>query len=97
MTGKRKFQRKIEDFTCENCGVKVKGDGYTDHCPVCLWSKRVDVNPGDRAAACQGLMRPSGLELKHGEAKIVYTCVKCGYGHRVKKAEGDDYEEILKL
>ncbi len=93
----RKFQRTIEDFTCENCGAKVRGDGYTDHCPVCLWSRHVDVNPGDRAADCGGLMKPMGLELKHGETRIVYICEKCGHEHRVKKAEDDDYEKILKL
>ncbi|MFA6106109.1 MAG: RNHCP domain-containing protein [Patescibacteria group bacterium] len=93
----RKFQRTIEDFACGNCGAKVKGDGYTDHCPVCLWSRHVDVNPGDRVADCRGLMKPMGLELKHGETRIVYKCEKCGYEHRVKKAEEDNYETMLKL
>ncbi|MBU3901416.1 RNHCP domain-containing protein, partial [Patescibacteria group bacterium] len=46
----KKFQRKIEDFVCGHCGPKIKGTGYTDHCPKCLWSQHVDVNPGDRQA-----------------------------------------------
>jgi hypothetical protein len=51
----RKFQRTREDFTRERCRTFVKGGGYTNHCPECLWSKHVDVNPGDRQATCQGL------------------------------------------
>jgi len=39
----RKFSKKVENFTCEACGNKVKGSGYTDHCPNCLYSKHVDV------------------------------------------------------
>lgn len=50
----KKFQRQIEDFVCEKCGKEVKGDGYTDHCPRCLRSKHVDVNPGDRRSKCNG-------------------------------------------
>jgi len=44
----KKFQKRIENFTCEKCGLFVKGTGYTDHCPNCLWSKHMDINPGDR-------------------------------------------------
>ncbi|MFA6992594.1 MAG: RNHCP domain-containing protein, partial [Candidatus Gracilibacteria bacterium] len=40
----KRFSRTIEDFVCEKCGAKVKGDGYTNHCPKCLWSKHVDIN-----------------------------------------------------
>ena len=51
------FIRKTEDFICEHCGREVRGNGYTNHCPYCLWSKHVDINPGDRAAGCGGLKR----------------------------------------
>src|SRR3989338_8156335 len=50
MTTSRRFQRTKEDFTCERCGFFVRGSGYTNHCPQCLWSKHVDVNPGNRQA-----------------------------------------------
>jgi len=93
----RKFQRKIEDFVCENCGEKVKGNGYTDHCPKCLWSKHVDINPGDREADCKGLMEPVGAEIKNQEYIIHYKCIKCGHKHKVKSALEDNFEEILKL
>ena len=36
------FIRKTEDFICENCGAVVVGNGYTNHCPACLYSKHVE-------------------------------------------------------
>ncbi|HYC79501.1 MAG TPA: RNHCP domain-containing protein, partial [Candidatus Binatia bacterium] len=54
------FQRTPENFVCENCGTKVSGNGYTNHCPNCLYSKHVDNNPGDRLNKCHGLMEPIG-------------------------------------
>jgi len=32
----KKFTKRVENFTCEICGTKVKGTGFTDHCPRCL-------------------------------------------------------------
>ncbi|KUK77762.1 MAG: hypothetical protein XD93_0107 [candidate division WS6 bacterium 34_10] len=93
----KKFERKIEDFVCENCGTEVEGNGYTDHCPNCLYSKHVDVNPGDRAADCGGLMIPKAVEVKSDGYKIYYNCEKCGYKHRVKSSPDDNFELILSL
>ena len=70
------FQKRTEDFTCENCGFFVKGTGYTNHCSKCLYSKHVDITPGDRQAMCGGLMKPISLEQKHGEVFIVHKCAK---------------------
>ncbi len=93
----KKFQRKIENFVCGHCGASVKGTGYTDHCPKCLWSRHVDINPGDRQATCQGAMEPVGMEIKGGESTIYYKCQQCGFNHRVKTGAGDNFEAILKL
>ena len=43
----KKFTMKDENFICEVCGSDVKKLGYTarDHCPNCLCSKHVDINP----------------------------------------------------
>ena len=71
------FIRTTEDFICENCGREVKGNGYTNHCPYCLYSKHVDVNPGDRAADCGGLMKPVAVELRKGERIIIHECDIC--------------------
>lgn len=93
----KKFQRKIENFTCDFCGESVVGNGYTDHCPKCLWGKHVDVNPGDRAANCGGAMKPVALEVKLGRYRIKYRCQKCSHFFIVKAANNDNAEEIIKL
>jgi predicted Zn-ribbon and HTH transcriptional regulator len=100
----RKFQRKVEDFLCENCGFEVVGNGYTNHCPKCLWSKHVDINPGDRAAKCGGLMKPISIEqvggLKGGSnigSVILHKCVKCGYERKNKVCKEDDFEAVLRV
>ncbi|MFA5319276.1 MAG: RNHCP domain-containing protein, partial [Candidatus Paceibacterota bacterium] len=72
------FKRKIEDFVCENCGARVPGNGFTNHCPKCLWSKHVDINPGDRAESCGGLMEPIGMALEKGKYVITQKCLACG-------------------
>ncbi len=91
------FQRTKEDFTCEKCGLFVRGNGYTNHCPRCLWSKHVDVKPGDRQATCQGLMEPVGMKVKSGEYIIIHRCTSCGFEKRNKSSENDDFNEILRL
>ena len=52
------FTKTVEDFNCAHCGAVVHGNGYTNHCPHCLYSRHVDNNPGDRLATCGGMMRP---------------------------------------
>jgi len=93
----KKFQRKIEDFICGHCGAKVTGNGYTNHCPNCLWSKHVDINPGDRAARCGGLMRPIILEKESGELIITHQCEVCGQVKRNKAAPNDSIEALTKI
>jgi rubrerythrin len=93
----KKFQRRIEDFVCEKCGTDVKGNGYTDHCPACLWGKHVDVNPGDRAANCGGLMEPISIDMKNTKYTIHYVCMKCNFKFQVKSLPKDDFEVIIKL
>jgi len=93
----RKFQRKKEDFTCEHCGFEIKGTGYTNHCPNCLWSKHVDINPGDREAICQGMMEPIGLESKSSKQIIVHRCTQCHARKRIKAALNDNFEVLLQL
>jgi ribosomal protein L37E len=93
----RKFQRTKEDFTCQRCGFFVKGNGYTNHWSQCLWSKHVDLNPGDRKAKCQGLMEPVGIELKRGEYIIVHRCISCGFEKRNKMSEDDNFNTVLKI
>lgn len=93
----RRFTRTVGDFVCENCNTSVKGNGYTDHCPCCLYSKHVDINPGDRDCDCQGLMEPVAVEIKRGEYRIHYKCLDCGYTHQVRSSSEDSFEAILSL
>ncbi len=90
----------IEDFVCENCGERVKGNGYTDHCPKCLWGKHMDEEtPGDRASGCRGLMKPEYSIYEKGEKVIYYKCLSCGHKFRVRAGEKDDcgkIEEIMR-
>lgn len=91
------FTRTKEDFVCEHCGEFVAGSGYTNHCPKCLWSKHVDVSPGDRAEKCGGLMEPVGIEGSSPAYRIVHRCKKCGVVRRVTADAGDSTEAILAL
>ncbi len=93
----KKFVRRIEDFVCENCGRFVRGNGYTNHCPYCLWSKHVDIYPGDREESCHGMMEPIGVEIKKGEIRIIHKCKKCGKISINRKQENDNFELILEL
>jgi len=71
------FQRTKETFICGNCGHFVIGNGYTNHCPACLWSRHVDINPGDRAETCGGLMEPVEITGVADRWTIVHRCQKC--------------------
>lgn len=93
----KKFQKKVEDFTCEKCGNFVAGGGYTNHCPKCLWSKHVDVNPGDREEKCGGMMKPVGAILIGGEYSINHQCEKCGFERKNKMSPKDSFDELIKI
>ena len=89
----KKFQKNKEDFICLNCNKTIKGDGYTNHCPSCLWSRHVDINPGDRQSKCRGMMKPVNLEIKNRGPHIIYhVCLKCGHTKPNKTKEGDRLE-----
>lgn len=93
----KKFQRTIEDFTCEHCGVFVKGNGYTNHCPQCLWAKHVDIFPGDRLSTCQGLMKPVSFTRKKQSFVIIHTCVRCGYTGNNRMSDDDSIDSMVCL
>ena len=91
------FQRRIEDFTCEHCGADITGTGFTNHCPHCLWSKHVDINPGDRAEPCRGLMQPIGVSAKKDGYRILFRCTTCGAERWNKAAPDDDFDVLLRI
>ncbi len=78
----------------------VKGNGYTNHCPQCLWSKHVDVIPGDRQAllTCGALMKPLSIEGGTGEGySVVHECIECGHKKKNKLAKGDSEDVVLQI
>ncbi len=91
------FIKKQEDFICENCGGQVKGDGYTNHCPACLWSKHVDIDPGDRASGCKGMMRPISVYILGDRISITHQCIECGHQKKNKTTAEDNIDIILAL
>ena len=98
-----RFKKKVENFICEKCGFEVVGDGYTNHCPKCLWSKHVDIFPGDRFEKCGGMMEPIRIEKGRGGGfgsesfVITHKCVECGVEKRNKVCKSDDFNEVIKL
>ena len=92
-----KFKKVTEDFICEHCGQKVQGDGYTNHCPFCLYSKHVDVHPGDRLETCGGLMKPIDVEMLSDGYIITHQCEKCGYIKKNKAAKVDNFEKMVEI
>ena len=96
----KRFSKNDNGFVCAHCGKEVKPLGYTsrNHCPFCLWSLHLDVNPGDRASECHGRLKPVKVETspKRGFI-IVHKCEKCGDIRRNKAAEDDDRNLLIAL
>lgn len=99
------FTKNDNGFICANCGFEVLPLGYTsrNHCPKCLCSLHVDINPGDRACECRGVMHPIKAlpDPKKGYI-ILHKCSKCGEVHRNKaaheaKVQPDDINYIIEL
>lgn len=95
----KRFTMKDEEFICENCHKKVEKLNYTarDHCPYCLYSKHVDIYPGDRNNNCQGLLTPIDIEKYKNTYKIIYKCQKCQELHKNIIARDDDFDKVINL
>lgn len=102
----KRFKIVNEGFVCARCGEDVPPTSTTaprNHCPFCLWSIHVDINPGDRANTCKGLMHPIGIytHTKKGYV-ILHQCVKCGARVKAKtimsdKNAADDFDRVIEL
>ena len=65
-----------DSFTCKVCGRLVTPDAagtdHRNHCPNCLSSLHVDIEPGDREADCGGIMEPIAVWVRgKGEWAII--------------------------
>ena len=101
----KRFTKNDSGFICANCGKEVlpMGTSSRNHCPFCLCSLHVDINPGDRANECGGLLRPIRTEpdAKHGFI-IIHKCEKCGEIRRNRaalnaKEQNDNRSLLIKL
>lgn len=95
----KNFTMRDEEFICENCGKKVEKLNYTsrDHCNNCLYSKHVDIMPGDRNNNCKGLLKPIGIEKFKNTYKIIYKCERCNQIHKNIMANDDNMDMIIYL
>lgn len=104
MTETKRFRKNDEGFVCDHCGKKVPPNGVTsrDHCPHCLYSRHVDLYPGDRRNPCGGALVPLSA-LPHPKKGFVirYKCAKCGETVMNKAAlsgaEPDDMDLLIRL
>ncbi len=91
------FIKRIEDFVCEHCDHRMSGDGYTNHCNRCLYSKHVDIHPGDRKSTCGGLMEPIEVFKKDNGYIITHRCRKCLYEKNNRSSVKDNFDIIISL
>lgn len=96
----RRFTKNDDGFKCAGCGREVPPLGYTsrNHCPYCLTSLHLDVNPGDRASDCGGVMRAVKTEPDPKKGFIIiHKCTKCGALRRNKAAKDDNTDLLITL
>lgn len=99
------FTKNDSGFVCLNCGKEVLPLGYSsrNHCPFCLSSRHLDINPGDRLSECGGIMKPISAEPDPKKGYIItHKCEKCGAVRRNKAAvnasvQPDDIRKIIEL
>ena len=91
-----------DSFTCRVCGrlttPQGAGSSHRNHCPNCLSSLHVDIEPGDRASDCGGLMEPIAVWVRNkGEWAVVHRCRRCGVLHANRVAADDDPMGLMSL
>lgn len=94
------FTKNDNGFVCQNCKKMVEPLKVSsrNHCPYCLCSLHVDINPGDRQNNCKGLLIPIQIELNPKKGKvIVFKCNKCGKTVKNKCAPDDNERAILDI
>ena len=92
------MKKNNQSFYCENCSqlVEPHPKSSRDHCNKCLYSKHIDIIPGDRENKCCGLLKPIGIKLTP-KKQIKYLCNKCNEPRYCVIAPDDSIEEIIKL
>lgn len=95
-----KFRKNDNGFVCKRCKADIKPLGYTsrDHCPICLTSIHIDINPGDRANDCLGVLTPVDIKIDNKKGYIInYKCEKCKQLHNNKAAKDDNLATLFSI
>ena len=76
-----------DSFTCKVCGRLVvpagAGSEHRNHCPNCLHSLHVDIEPGDRASGC--------------EWAVIHRCRRCGALSSNRVAADDNPMKLMSI
>ena len=91
-----------ESFLCTHCGRLVTAQGagsdHRNHCPYCLYSRHLDITPGDREADCGGSMEPIAVWVrKNGEWAVIHRCSRCGSLSSNRIAADDNPMKLMSL
>ena len=86
-----------DTFVCKVCGRTVipenAGSDHRNHCPDCLSSLHVDIDPGDRASDCGGIMEPVAVLVRKG----IHRCKRCGVLHSNRVAADDNPMKLMSI
>ena len=91
-----------DSFTCKQCGRLVvsagAGSDHRNHCPNCLSSLHVDIEPGDRASDCGSLMEPVAVWVrKNEEWGNIHPCRRCGKLSSNRVAADDNPMKLMSI
>lgn len=91
-----------DTFTCKVCGrlctPENAGSDHRNHCPNCLSSLHLDIEPGDRASDCGGIMEPIAIWVrKGGEWAIIHRCRRCGALSANRVAADDNPMKLMSI
>lgn len=74
------------------------GSNHRNHCPNCLSSIHLDIEPGDRAADCGGIMEPIAVWVrKNNEWAIIHRCRICGQLSSNRIAADDNPMKLMSI
>jgi len=91
-----------DSFNCKVCGRLVvsagAGSKHRNHCPNCLYSLHLDIEPGDRESDCGGIMEPIAVWVrKNGEWAIIHRCRRCGQLSYNRIAADDNPMKLMSI
>ena len=57
----------------------------------------MDINPGDRAERCRGMMRPMEVKKDREWYFLIHRCEKCGQERKNRTDREDDFNKIVEV